>query len=94
MCRGVICVQAAYEKNFKPRVTPMNSIVREVLQRLPKKIEWVFTKANGTRILPSGDFLKRARQQAQRRDPGYRSVCRDAPRTIRLAPDRASLVNG
>ena len=26
----------------------MNSLVREVLQRLPKKSEWVFTKPNGT----------------------------------------------
>lgn len=34
----------------------MSLLVREVLQRLPKTIEWVFTKANGTRILPSGDF--------------------------------------
>ena len=26
----------------------MNSLVREALQRLPRKSEWVFTKPNGT----------------------------------------------
>ncbi len=51
-----IAMQAAYAKNSKPRMIPMSLLVREVLQRLPKTSEWVFTKANGTRILPFGDF--------------------------------------
>lgn len=45
--RGTVTVQAAYSKNSKPRVIPMNSLVREALERLPRKGEWVFTKPNG-----------------------------------------------
>ena len=35
-----------FEKS-KPRVIPMNSLIREALGRLPRKGEWVFTKPNG-----------------------------------------------
>lgn len=45
--RGTLTMQAACAKTGKPRTIPMNSLVREALQRLPRKSEWVFTKPNG-----------------------------------------------
>ena len=45
--RGTVSVQASYSKTGKMRTIPMNSLVREALQRLPRKNEWVFTKPNG-----------------------------------------------
>lgn len=45
--RSTVTVQAAWAKTGKTRTIPMNSLVREALQRLPKKSEWVFTKPNG-----------------------------------------------
>lgn len=50
-----LTAQAAYSKNSKPRTIPMNSLVLAALPA-PGESEWVFTKANGTRILPSRDF--------------------------------------
>lgn len=46
--RNTVTVQAAWAKTGKMRTIPMNSLVREALQRLPRKSEWVFTKPNGT----------------------------------------------
>lgn len=40
----------------------MNSLVRDTLQRLPRKGEWVFTKPNEGRILPSAVSIERVRQ--------------------------------
>jgi integrase len=46
--RGTVSVRAAYAKNGKERTIPINSLVRDGLERLPRRSEWVFAKPNGT----------------------------------------------
>jgi integrase len=45
--RGTLTVQAAFSKNGKGRTIPMNSLVRDGLERLPRRSEWVFARPNG-----------------------------------------------
>lgn len=45
--RRTLTVQAAWAKNGKCRSIPMNSLVREALERLPRKSEWVFAPRTG-----------------------------------------------
>ena len=45
--RRTLTVQAAWAKNGKTRTVPMNSLVREALQHLPRRSEWVFAPRSG-----------------------------------------------
>jgi len=47
MTRRLLSVQSSYAKNGSMRAVPMNSLVREALDRLPKISEFVFAKPNG-----------------------------------------------
>lgn len=61
--RSLLTVQSAWAKNGKSRTIPMNSRVREALERLPRKSEWVFTKPDGRPYTAVGGF-NRARKAA------------------------------
>lgn len=45
---NTLTVAAAFSKNGRMRVVPLNSTVRDALDRHPRSGEWVFTKADGT----------------------------------------------
>ena len=40
-------VRAAYAKTVQARTIPINSLVREAHERLPRRSEWLFAKPNG-----------------------------------------------
>ncbi len=48
MRRRLLSVQSSYAKNGQMRAIPMNSTVREALDHLPRRSEFVFAKPNGT----------------------------------------------
>lgn len=48
LARRLLSVQSSYTKNGSMRAVPMNSAVREALNRLPRRSEFVFAKPNET----------------------------------------------